>query len=76
VLPERQWPDQIKKLTPNKFVRIEVDRDGFTFLRMVWGSPFGQFGIVVGPKDWTIMEKSKDYYCLIENGVYFWRHQY
>lgn len=75
VLPEKQWPAHIKKLTPNKYVKIEKDQDGIDFLRLTWGSPYGHFGIVVGPEDWTISEDQLDEFNQIENGLYFWREK-
>ncbi len=72
ILTEEQYPDNIHELKPNKYVKIDQDRNGY-FLRLVWGSPFGYFGIALGQEDWIPSGNSFEEFSEMDKGLYFWR---
>lgn len=74
ILTEDQYPDNIHELQPNKYVKIDQDRNGY-FLRLAWGSPLGHFGIALGQEDWIPSIDPFEEFFEMDKGMYFWREK-
>lgn len=71
VIPFEEWPAEIKKLTPNSYVKVEKDQDDSIYIKLAWGSPFCHFGIQIGTGNLeTHTEEYRSYE--IDKGIYFW----
>jgi hypothetical protein len=74
-LDKSQWPAAINKLSP-QYTFIEMSDNNETQVRMIWGGPFGHWGMVVGPVTMEIPESDFDrggeYRLKTAQGAYVW----
>jgi hypothetical protein len=74
-LDSLNWPEAIRVLNPEEVYIRPYGNEGAT-IRLLWGGPFGKWGIVVGPTDMEVpksdMRRRGEYRLKLAPGAYVW----
>jgi hypothetical protein len=74
-IDEYEWPDCIKKLSP-QYTFIEKSDNDEIQVRITWGWPVSHWGLIVGPATMNIPESDfrryGEYRIKLEQGAYVW----
>ena len=70
-IPYDDWPKSLKALNPN-LVLLSTDKNGTTYIRLLWGGGFQHWGMVIGMENMDIPPSDSEYRLLLEPGVYVW----
>lgn len=69
------WPKSLKALNPNR-VLLSTDKNGTTYITLLWGGGFQHWGMVIGMENMDIppsdLRVSGEYRLPVELGVYVW----